>query len=372
MNLSLILNTAHPHSHSSSYCSSVTGYNKPTSQIHTLLNTDYDPVEPKVKRRRLADLNEPPSSPISAASSVVSPKQLVRIASSIPLSLQFLPQTYYNYDYDPHYHNYYHYHYQHQYGGEESAMSPTEPVGNMDIDIDIAKEVPPLTISPESYLGDTAGRRLSQARLVGLRHRKNERLRSESLELDISTLEEENAKLRSEVAAAKRRNGMNINITHNLTSYSNSTTISISGPPRFMLSSASSQILGVSSVDGSTALLFLELIALRRNMETHGNATNFTLEAPKAQAVLNAVRNSTISTTITININSGHEEMHARWAHYEANFMATEEKSQAEKRCTRCAKLRSAGSGHPRSSCDDGFKVASDIPYRPIPPKQVK
>jgi len=68
--------------------------------------------------------------------------------------------------------------------------------------VDDDKEVLPLTISAESYLADTVVRILPQTRLVALRHRKNQRLRSESLELDTPPFEQENTNLGYEIAGA--------------------------------------------------------------------------------------------------------------------------------------------------------------------------
>lgn len=39
-------------------------------------------------------------------------------------------------------------------------------------------------------------------------------------------------------------------------------------------------------------------------------------------------------------------------------------KLDGAKRCSRCLKLKTAGSGHGRSQCDDGFGISSTIPYR--------
>jgi len=128
-----------------------------------------------------------------------------------------------------------------------------------------------------------------------------------------------------------------------------------------------SNILGCKSISGEAALLLLELIALRRNLavERQLDDLNATLECPQALDIERAIH-----TRIRIrkrrnlpNSNVNVIEMHARWAHYEANSMMTEEKEIAHRRCSRCAKLRAAGSGHPRSSCDDGLGVGSMIPY---------
>lgn len=343
MNLSRILNTAYP--------SNFPITSKSTLTIQTLLNPDDDgiPNERSVKRRRLT---EPPSSPISTNSLLGSSRQTqisyptshfhvqldrspASIHYSVPLSpsqsSSVLPSTFFTQNYPGEGEGQYEGVHEGYAVGEEDQLS--------------------ISILPNGHLPDSVGRRLSQARLVGLRHRKNEKLRSENLELDITNLQQENDLLKFQIREAKRRNELQL--------------LPEEGPANlFSLSMGSTDILGVDSVNGSSALLFLEFIALRRNMNLDGFLKHTTLEAPKLSCLEAAIYIPRIS------IRSIHVEMHGRWSYYEANSMLTEEKHQTEKRCTRCSKPRSAGSGHPRSSCDDGFRVASDIPYRPqIPPE---
>lgn len=354
MNLSRILNNAYaPSSPSLSSSSTIT--------IQTLLNPDNDPVQQKLKRRRL---NEPPSSPISTSSSLASllgdsKKQISHPSSyiihhespvsstySLPLSSvssSVLPKTSLTQC-------------QYLYG----AVQETEH--HVPIQSSVPEsETHQLSVLSSDFLPDSVGRRLSQARVVGLRHRMNEKRRYENLELDIFRLEQENDLLKFQIREAKRRNACTI--------ISTEVSIHVQESPKYLLSGGSSEILGVSAVNGATALLFLEFIALRRNINLFGFHLNSSLESPKYSSLEDAVQRNTGST---MNVNmTVHLEIHARWAYYEANSMLTEEKHQTEKRCTRCSKSRSAGSGHPRSSCDDGFKVASDKPYRPILPEWI-
>lgn len=203
----------------------------------------------------------------------------------------------------------------------------------------------------------SVARRLARSRIVGLRHRENEKLRKESLELDLTQLQNENDMLAFRIRQARRMNHM-----YTFTSTNNGNITSVKQPDQHQLGSELRTILGSTTIQGETAMLILELVALRRNLvptnahAAYNDATVTTLECPEPRLIENAVK---VRTWTAESI-----EMNARWADYEANSIVMEEKEKLEKkRCTRCGKARSAGSGHPRSSCDDGFRVASAIPY---------
>ncbi len=78
--------------------------------------------------------------------------------------------------------------------------------------------------------------------------------------------------------------------------------------------------------------------------------------------------------------------MHEDWAEFEVmndhadvedHLEKPEEADAAEaeatgrgkgpKRCSRCKKLKNAGSGHGRSKCDDHQLISSSIPYPAVP-----
>jgi len=207
-------------------------------------------------------------------------------------------------------------------------------------------------------LPHSVARRLAQSRIVGLRHRENEKLRKQTLELDLTQLQDENDMLAYRIREARRAT-LNINIPKS-TSTSNSNNSEIVVHVLHQLRPMLRDILGTTSLSGETAMLLLELVALRRNLtraqyQQDVNTSTSSLECPEYAHIESAVHGRAWTPESI--------ECHAMWADYEANSMATEEKEKLEKRCTRCAKLRSAGSGHPRSSCDDGFRVASAIPY---------
>jgi len=69
-------------------------------------------------------------------------------------------------------------------------------------------------------LPHSVARRLAQSRIVGLRHRENEKLRKQTLELDLTQLQDENDMLAYRIREARRAT-LNINIPKS-TSTSNS------------------------------------------------------------------------------------------------------------------------------------------------------
>lgn len=208
---------------------------------------------------------------------------------------------------------------------------------------------------PSSDL-DAVARRLAQSRLVGLRHRENEKIRTVQLELDITALQQENDILAYRIQEAR----CNPHILDVLRSKERSDSISIS--------TDSSRIIGSGNITGDSALLLLELIALRRNIvplhRYEGMSPNSALYCPDYLEVENAVQGQLW--------NPHNIERHAMWADHEANSTTEEGKERLSKKCTRCGKIRMAGSGHPRSSCDDGFRIASAVPYREAPETENK
>lgn len=189
---------------------------------------------------------------------------------------------------------------------------------------------------------------LARSRIVGLRHRGNEIIRKEQLEMDISAYKQENEVLLRKIEEEKLR--------------SRTSPISMieSSMENLRISNPSSNILGRSRISGESALLLLEVIALRRNLVQFrlypSSSPKSVLNCPEATDIEQAIRCRTW--------NSRFIQIHARWAQEETRSMLTEEKEESVKICVRCKKLRKAGNRHPRSRCDDGFKVGSKIPYR--------
>lgn len=157
------------------------------------------------------------------------------------------------------------------------------------------------------------------------------------------------------------------------------------------LSPTAAAVLGVPAVDGPTAIALVELTALRRNMVCAGAARE---RAPPPAGALDTVFRHAAARWASIG-GAAHaarrlaelDMLRKRWdaaeaardaapAHLsdspEGDAVADEEEADARRglgprRCTRCKKVKLAGSGHGRSSCDDGVSVALAVPY-PAPP----
>jgi len=167
------------------------------------------------------------------------------------------------------------------------------------------------------------------------------------LELDITALQQENDILAYRIYEARRN-------TPNLVA-----PVRESAERSIPVSADSARIIGSGNITADSALLLLELIALRRNFvpvhRYEGTSPNSALFCPGYLEIEKTVKGSPW--------NSNNIEWHAMWADHEANSTAGEAIESLSKKCTRCGKPRKAGSGHPRSSCDDGFRIASAVPY---------
>lgn len=153
------------------------------------------------------------------------------------------------------------------------------------------------------------------------------------------------------------------------------------------LSANSASLLGTHMLDGPTALALLELTVLRRNLGVIGIVRDRV--PPPAAALDFLFRRAMVTWTSTggslyasmqlVKL----DRLCSRWhdAEIARDIKTARDDSvrtvlynrlydQGEldpRRCTRCKKLKLAGSGHGRSSCDDGVYIALAIPY-PAPP----
>lgn len=194
-------------------------------------------------------------------------------------------------------------------------------------------------------------RRLALSRLVGHRHRVTQREQIQQLGKDVSRLqleiEEQTKQLTMKKHQMERENQYHGGDGDD------------DDDEYYDLSIPTSILLKNTRTTGSLALLLLELIAMRRNLLYVNDAINlWTLECPDEMDVMQVVSNRKSKTMFQLAM------LHEGWASHEAKLFYEEDKIVIEKRCTRCGKARVAGSGHPRSNCDDGFKVGSMIEYR--------
>ncbi len=183
-------------------------------------------------------------------------------------------------------------------------------------------------------------RRLALSRLVGHRYRVNQREQTSQLQNDINRLKQEIEQQRVWLLMKRKQDRVDDHSsTHNF-------------------STPTAKILCCASTTGAAALLLLELIAMRRNLFCrHSMNLAATLECPNEQAVYEVVLNADADAVYRA------DKLHTAWACHEAMVYLDDDKLQREKKCTRCGKSRTAGSGHPRSTCDDGLKVGSMIRY---------
>ena len=212
-------------------------------------------------------------------------------------------------------------------------------------------------------------RRLAQSRIVGHRYRANERRRSLNLADDVERLKEENDMLLEEIAASQQRRA-----------YFENELSGEEAPLTHGLSGLSSYIVGVNRITGASALILLSMIAGRRNLfSSPSSQPQLVLECPTYETTDSVIRNGFEMARLEgrraerygvkamlweAHVWTSVGRLHASWATFEMGTVTLEERPHFEKRCTRCGKVRTAGSGHPRSECDDGRKVGSLIPYQ--------
>lgn len=245
--------------------------------------------------------------------------------------------------------------------------------------------------------------------MVGQKHRDNERSVRKQLYADVETLR--NKQLlqqltRKAMFSASQLDRVDLNTLCSLLK------AEVAGARRgaHRVSDLTAAMLGVRYLSGALALLLLETVAARRNLlplpraVAAGRRRQKALECPPEsifEAIIRAaavqIRQEAIrahqcdsryaSGAWQAALFSVAYEAHARWAAHEASFSGPPPDvtnptivaqaamvadvsrtgrvivSNGPKHCSRCGKVRTAGSGHPRSCCDDGNKVSSPLPY---------
>ncbi len=176
-------------------------------------------------------------------------------------------------------------------------------------------------------------RRLEKSRLVGLKHRAAEQKKSASLAGQVDRLRAENERLQQLVEAPQ----INVSVGQRV-------------------DERTARIIGTNRISGECALVLLELIAIRRNLDRPA----MVLECPTKSQVDDAVSMITEQAKFL-----ELRWIHERWARHEVGFVrGYEEAGRWDKKCRRCGRIKVAGSGHARSFCDDGMCIDSGIPYR--------
>lgn len=221
-------------------------------------------------------------------------------------------------------------------------------------------------------VNDVRADRYHRSRAFGQTHRANALAQENRRAVELDDLRREHALLRSLLSRAE------------------DVHIGAAPPPVWTphtrthaLGARAAAVLGTRELDGTTALALLELTALRRNL-TGGVASRE--RAPPPSPALDNVFRTAAARYSAENSAPAHaaarlatlDALRERWDGAEALRDAIDEAVEDEedararrglgpRRCTRCKKVKLAGSGHGRSSCDDGVSVALDIPY-PAPP----
>ena len=185
----------------------------------------------------------------------------------------------------------------------------------------------------------TPARRLALSRLVGHRHRVTQREQTCQLSKDIERLQR--CITQAELLLDDFHCDEIPQRTEELYEFSNATA----------------ELLHCHTTTGVAALVLLELLALRRNLFV--DASNvIALECPSEQMIEQVLQGKNFGTLRSV------LTLHENWANYEVTLFYDDDKQIQQKHCTRCGKSRTAGSGHPRSTCDDGIKVGSMIQYQ--------
>lgn len=166
-----------------------------------------------------------------------------------------------------------------------------------------------------SYTAAPASR-LAQSRIVGRRHRRKQSQSLQSLQLDVEELRVENDRLQSLLAREPDS--------------------------------------AIGNISGRAALLLLEFITIRRNLIAIGPAPCSL--SPEGGVLRNAIVHAKADLDTLDQVASAHRV----WAASEGNSVHMLQRRIFTKTCSRCHKSRS---GYGRSTCDDGFKVASLISY---------
>lgn len=206
-----------------------------------------------------------------------------------------------------------------------------------------------VTESPDCDQIVASASRLAQSRIVGHRHRANERERTVSLNREIGLLRDEIDLLKCRIP--------------------NKISLPEITPTLHRLSLHSADVLGADCISGATALLLLEIIALRRNIYDASSAMS--LECPEAYHVNDAVEHcvkvaeleGNNSPCWTIHMLHTAARLHERWAGHESICARVQDKPRREN-CSGCRKFCTSGSGHQGCTLDDRNIIGSLIEYR--------
>jgi len=214
--------------------------------------------------------------------------------------------------------------------------------------------------------------RFAASRIIGQKHRDKEANTVDNLRAQVDTLLTKNLALRSSTAKY-------------YSSYSSAEAAmyQYSYPYSYQLSPRSSKVLG-SAIGyywtGAACLILLELIAIRRNLVTFARDASKrrrknVLECPPDPAIYDRMLRNYYyhySRMPWDAVLAAHEKLAKfeadRWGCIVTSSSSAISKTANQqvgesKRCSRCRKDKTAGSGHPRSHCDDGLEVCSEIPY---------
>lgn len=287
---------------------------------------------------------------------------------------------------------------------ESPPSSPPASDCDSNSEISAARRSPPA--SPTTVVAD----RFALSRMVGQKHRQKEDVALDLLGLDVSNLQEKHSILGLSLKAVRDGQGLNGEELRQLRALLKA-EVRRQHPALHRVSDATAVLLGRRYISGAMALLMLAQVATRRNLvdlprtaEGSRRRRN-TLECPP-ESVFGATLRSAIGSiraeAVHIRRAEGVPEdawvaavldwaveVHQRWASVEdasappnvftnprtlaqvkSSIVRRRRRSVREdarpgdaKRCSRCKKDKTAGSGHPRSHCDDGLEVCSSVPY---------
>lgn len=228
--------------------------------------------------------------------------------------------------------------------------------------------------------------RYHRSRVFGQTHRRNERAAQDARQAGVLALREERTLLQSLVdAGADWRERPDVAPA----------PLRALARPTHALSAATATALGTDAVSGSVAFGLLALRAARSGLLGRVQPGDADAAVAAAGDAFRAEATGAPADLAGVHLQlqfAGLAKCHSTWTKAEAAGFGPAGPSprSAEsdtpgsvrggirspirrrrgfgpKKCTRCKKLKSAGSGHGRSSCDDGVSVALNVPY-PAPP----
>lgn len=249
---------------------------------------------------------------------------------------------------------------------------------------------------------DVRASKYHKSRIFGQTHRNNERALEQRLESEIMALQRERAMLSSLLAHNA------IFMDHRASPDSSLSSFSSPSVSQYRLAPKTAAVLGTDAISGTIAATLLEIVSLRRNVippvcdsRTPRRRRSGLVAPPQSmyEALFKWARQAFANEFL------GSEEdrvlyveqqfriltnLHSKWAQQERDFgplsmfpnneyqglsdltsgpaqeypaRTRRRKGCGPRRCTRCKKIKHAGSGHGRSNCDDGVSVSRSIPY---------